>query len=1026
MGWVLSEPRLRDWNQDGIDIKANTSICMALAGIGLMVYIFAPGRKTIIRGAGIVVSIICGLTFIQHIIGVNFGIDALLFNEAPGARATTSPGRMGLPASTALTSLGIALALLTTVKYRRWASLLATGALAISTLSLVGYLFGASQLYSIPRFTGIALQTASMIAMLGIGLAASVPEHGLVAVVNRDDSGGLVFRRLFLPLIAIALGLGWVRIAGQEAGLYDTAFGTSARTFVEIILLLGILWWTANDISRSEKLVLEAATAVTERDERLSGVLESLSDAFISFDADLRITYVNAAVMALLKETSSGGTQIIGRHVFDVFPEARSTRLGEQLLRCADTREPIDVEEYYPPFDRWFHSRYFPTADRGVSLFALDITERKRAEQLVTRRAHDLAVLYGFADRLNRAGSVAEVYEAALDTIISSLGCDRASILLFNGAGEMCFAASRGLSDKYKSLVEGHSPWKRGEVGAVPIGVADLAEAEIDEDLRTAISDEGIRSLAFIPLVSNEELIGKFMVYYDRPHVYTESEFEMLLTVGFQIAVGVERMNSETALRENEERLRLATQTGKVGVWDWDIRADSVSWTESVYTMHGVEPGGFDGSVESFASLVHPDDREFVQGRIERALSGTEPYEIEFRVAKPSGGIGWLYTNALVLSDTDGPCRMIGATIDITGRKLAEQESARFAAIVDSSRDAIISKDLTGIIQSWNKGAERLFGYQPDEVIGKSVTVLIPADRAHEEVRILERLNRGEYIDHYETIRRHKDGTLLDISLTVSPVFDANGKITGASKIARDITERRRAAAALRDREIMQRLVEAQEAERHRIARDLHDHLGQQLTALRLKLQSIRSKCADDPVLAGEVDETQRYASRIDMDINYLAWELRPTELDHLGLNDALASFVREWSNTYGIPAEFHAMIGPHGRLHPELETNLYRIVQEALNNILKHAEASSVSVLIDGRTEQISLIIEDDGHGFMPNAGRRNGTGGKGLGLVGMRERTALLGGTLEIESTPDGTTVFARVPIRFAETNGDGPPVK
>ena len=136
---------------------------------------------------------------------------------------------------------------------------------------------------------------------------------------------------------------------------------------------------------------------------------------------------------------------------------------------------------------------------------------------------------------------------------------------------------------------------------------------------------------------------------------------------------------------------------------------------------------------------------------------------------------------------------------DITDRHRGEEASRRLAAIIQSSDDAIISKDLNGIITSWNAAAERLFGYKPEEIIGQSIITLIPPERRHEEPRILERIRRGERIDHYETVRCRKDGTLLDISVTVSPLKDQNGQIIGASKIARDITgrienERRRTA----------------------------------------------------------------------------------------------------------------------------------------------------------------------------------------------------------------------------------------
>jgi PAS domain S-box-containing protein len=1023
-GWVLDMPRLADWNRDGITIKANAAICLIIAATGLLLWAFYPQSKWAIRSTGILTTLIAGLTLFAHISGLDTGIDTLLFSELPGAAATSSPGRMGVPASTSLTMIGAALIFLTYEDLKRWTGVLGIAALGISLLSLVGYGFGADQLYAIPRLSGIAWQTASMIAAIGVSLVMAVPDHGIAEIASRDDGGGLIFRRLFIPVLAISMAVGWLQVLGLNSGLYDTAFGSAIRTLIEIALLLGFVLWTAAIVSRREARIREAAAALSERDEYLRDVLASLSDAFMSFDADLRLTRVNAAVKKLLSENNLDPSEMIGKGVFEVFPEARGSELAKGLIRCHKHRAVVEMEELFEPFNRWFHSRFFPTDDGGVTVYALDITERKNAEMLVRRRAHELALLYEFTDNLNRTNSLSEVYEAALDTITRALDCQRASILLFDDQGVMSFVAARGLSPEYMEAVNGHTPWKQGEKGARPLGIENINEADIEPELRNVIVGEGILALGFIPLIYSDTLIGKFMVYYDAPHVFTEEEFEIALTVGYQIAFGVERKRTEEALRENEERLRLATQTGKVGVWDWNILTNHVSWTPTVYTMHGVEPGDFDGTVDSFSALVHPEDREFVVECIEKSLKEDTPYEVEFRVQMPDGSINWLFTNAVVLRDSEHrPVRMIGATVDITESKNAERELARVAAIVNSSRDAIVGKDLNGIVTSWNKGAERLFGYTSDEMVGKSITRLIPEDRIDEEARILTRLRRGEYIDHYETIRQRKDGTKLEISLTVSPVFDSRGRIIGASKIARDITEQRRTESAIRSREIMKRLVEAQEAERHRIARDLHDHLGQQLTALRLKLESIRAKCNGDASLAKEMDETQEYASRIDMDINYLAWELRPTELDQLGLGNALRSFVREWSKTYDIAAEFHTSRNLGDRLPPDLETNLYRIVQEALNNILKHANALNVSVLLEKQGERVVLIIEDDGIGFVPDVDRPKASG-EGLGLIGMRERTALLGGVLEIESRPgEGTTVYARVPLYPPGNNGDMP---
>jgi PAS domain S-box-containing protein len=149
----------------------------------------------------------------------------------------------------------------------------------------------------------------------------------------------------------------------------------------------------------------------------------------------------------------------------------------------------------------------------------------------------------------------------------------------------------------------------------------------------------------------------------------------------------------------------------------------------------------------------------------------------------------------------EGGNQGVAFVLDLTERKCAEQAAEHLASIVESSDDAIVSKDLDGIIRTWNRGAERLFGYKAAEVIGRPITILIPPDRLEEEPGILARIRRGEPVDHYETVRRHKDGSLIDTSLTVSPTRDARGAIVGASKIARDITERKRAEQALRESE---------------------------------------------------------------------------------------------------------------------------------------------------------------------------------------------------------------------------------
>lgn len=379
-------------------------------------------------------------------------------------------------------------------------------------------------------------------------------------------------------------------------------------------------------------------------------------------------------------------------------------------------------------------------------------------------------------------------------------------------------------------------------------------------------------------------------------------------------------------------------------------------------------------------------------------------------------------------------------------------DRALLAAIVESSDDAIISKTLDGVITSWNRGAEKLFGFTAAEAVGQHIFLIIPEDRHAEEAIVLAALRRGEKIDHFETVRVTKDGRRVPISLTVSPLEDPHGNIIGASKVARDITDRMRAEEALkhahdaleervRERtaelsainealrfeiarrhrteqerlQLLTRLVLAQEDERRRIARELHDQLGQQLTALRLTLEMLTSQSVAGSEFRVQVETLQQLARQLDEDVAFRVWELRPTALEELGLRAALTNYLHRWSAHFGIPARLHATQSRDEPLTAELETMLYRLAQEALNNVAKHARADRVDVVLERSSENVSLIIEDNGVGFDSSQ-----TSGAGLGLIGMRERASLAGADLQIESTPGrGTTVFVRIPTAARAIN-------
>ena len=265
----------------------------------------------------------------------------------------------------------------------------------------------------------------------------------------------------------------------------------------------------------------------------------------------------------------------------------------------------------------------------------------------------------------------------------------------------------------------------------------------------------------------------------------------------------VERLNAE--LRDSERRFHAMIDALPAAVYTTDPEGRLTHFNLAAGELAGRTPDlGTDRWCVSW-KLYRADGTPLPLDECPMAIALKEGRDIrgeQIIIERPDGTRRWAEPYATLLRDAEG--RVVGGInmlMDITERKQAEETRALLAEIVASSDDAIISKDLHGVITSWNRGARELFGYAAEEVIGKLVTLLMPPDHVNEEPGILERIRRGEKIDHYETVRQHKDGRRLDISLTVSPIRDAGGRVIGAAKIARDITERKRGVAALRESE---------------------------------------------------------------------------------------------------------------------------------------------------------------------------------------------------------------------------------
>jgi PAS domain S-box-containing protein len=384
-------------------------------------------------------------------------------------------------------------------------------------------------------------------------------------------------------------------------------------------------------------------------------------------------------------------------------------------------------------------------------------------------------------------------------------------------------------------------------------------------------------------------------------------------------------------------------------------------------------------------------------------------------------------------------------------RLKADKAIGLLASIVDSSDDAIVSKTLEGVITSWNAGAERLFGYTAKEAIGQHISMLIPRDRLDEETSILTRLRQGDRIDHFDTVRLRKDGTALDISLSISPVRNSAGKVIGASKIARDVTARKRVERELheseqrfrkladaldtqvqfrtqelrrRNTEILQqsdqlrdlsgRLMRAQDEERRRIARELHDSAGQNLAALGMNLTQIESDAKRDPArLSKSIKNAQDLIQVLTQEIRTTSYLLHPPTLDESGLSSALRWYTDGLVERSGLTIDLNTPDDLE-RLAPEVELAIFRLVQECLTNIHRHSGSKTAAIRIAREPEEVLVEVQDHGKGMSQERLAEVQSQGVGVGIRGMRERVRQSHGELTIDSNALGTKITAIFPAK------------
>lgn len=479
---------------------------------------------------------------------------------------------------------------------------------------------------------------------------------------------------------------------------------------------------------------------------------------------------------------------------------------------------------------------------------------------------------------------------------------------------------------------------------------------------------------------------------------------ELLARVQNHLMLARLRRDSEARVRQSEERFRALALASFYSLYrmspDW---SEMRQLTGGNFLTHTQEPTT--GWIQEY---ILPEDQPTVLRAIQEAISTKSMFVLEHRVRRADGSVGWTLSRAIPLFDERGNItEWFGAASDITDQKLYQESQSRLAAIVDSADDAIISKGLDSIIRTWNAGATRMFGYTPEEAIGRSIRILIPEELQYEEDQILARLRAGERIDHFETVRRRKNGERIEVSITISPIRDRAGRVTGASKIARDISDRRRMERML----IQSEKLSATGRMAATIAHEINNPLESLMNLIYLARQSCDGHSKAHGYLLTAEEELERVSHLARQTLGYYRDTNAPTQVAvHALLRNVLTVYNSRLLAT-GITVDtrfddVQKVLASKG----EMLQVFSNIVANAIDAMSQGGTLTlATRHAVSSEQEGIEITIGDTGSGIRPEHLPRifepffttKGEFGTGIGLWFARQLIESRGGTIVVSSS-------------------------
>lgn len=628
-----------------------------------------------------------------------------------------------------------------------------------------------------------------------------------------------------------------------------------------------------------------------------------------------------------------------------------------------------------------------------------------------------------------------------------------ASVLLLDENGRLRNGASPSLPQDYLKAIDGLRPDPNLGTcaAAAALGTTvitpDIAADPKWKDLKHLPLKLGLRAAWSVPIVArNGKVLGTFGTYFRESRKPQRLERQAVEILARTAALAIERKLAEQFMAQNEQQLRAIFDASRDGILV-ESEEKIVYVNESYALLLGYQTTEDLIGIDISAIVSAEDGKRLLEFGRRRLRGEQAPARYEFKGRRKDGVLLDLEASVSTHS-VDGKTFITTSIRDISERKRTEQtlkESERkYRLLMEQASDGIHTYDLDGNFIDANSKLCDMLGYTREELRRLNVKNLTrPEDLVQSPIRF-EQLRSGQTL-LAERLLLRKDGTLLPVEISGKMVQD--GVLLS---IVRDISERKRAEEALRcaydeleervaertaeigaanemlrseiaarihaekgRQQLLRRLVLAQEEERQRISRELHDEMGQKITAIMMGLKSLNAASHGRQSVTSALLQLQLLTDDLANEVHNLARGLRPQALDDLGLEMALYNYAEEWAERCRIPVDFHSSGFDGERIPITHETTIYRIAQEALTNIFKHSKAKRVSFILERREDQVVSVIEDDGIGFNV-AEQQEATEQRCLGLLGMRERAELVGGTLTIESAAGiGTSIFLRLSL-------------